>query len=196
MTPNSVDRSARDRTRNAIRAYMCGEIRSFAFADRLAEIESEDRSVGLAHDALWFYYDDLEDLPLECFSGSRRTLRRIDLMLASDMTVTRAKRRHATSRKTASGASLWPFASFSCLRCAREAAQIAPSSRDIPLTESALNDRPVSRLLLPWSACALVFVLMLWLIPHAALIGAAIALLGLVAFAWSTRRSLNYIVDE
>lgn len=196
MTPNSVDRSARDRTRQAIRAYVRGEIRSFAFADGLFEIDTPDPAVRLAHEALWFYYDDLEELPLVCTAESQRTLRRLDLMLASDAIVTRAKGRHTMSRETASGASLWPFASFSGLRRVREATRIEPADRDVGRTDPAPGDRPVRRLLLPWSACGLVFVLMLWLIPHAALIGAAIVLLGFVAFAWSTRRSLDYFVAE
>src|SRR5262245_53058858 len=55
-----IDRAARDALADALAAYMRGEIDNFAFDDVAMGVRTDDRSVLLLGQALWFHYDDIK----------------------------------------------------------------------------------------------------------------------------------------
>ncbi|MGQ0635348.1 MAG: hypothetical protein ACT4QC_12110 [Planctomycetaceae bacterium] len=100
----AADRQARTNLRDALVAYMRGEIRTFAFDDRnsvyFGQRRTEDRSVLEISHALWTIHDDFIDHPISVASEGWMVLQRVVAFLATDLEASAVTKPLAPS---------WPF---------------------------------------------------------------------------------------
>lgn len=78
-----VDLVARAKVRSAVDDYLSDRITSFAFDERLWEIETDDETVRYVSHLLWFTYDDMSDHPVRLDKQSWNTIQRLLLLLDS-----------------------------------------------------------------------------------------------------------------
>jgi hypothetical protein len=84
-----ADREARSRLRDALIAYMRGDIHTFAFDDinsaYLVQRHSEDQSLQEVSKRLWTFHDDFIDHPISVPSEGWIVLQRVVAFLATDL---------------------------------------------------------------------------------------------------------------
>jgi len=84
----TVDRRARTALRNAIVAYMSGQIRTFAFEDQYSPCRaSSDESVQEIVRQVWYIHDELIDHPISVLSEGWEGLRRTVAFLGTDLEI-------------------------------------------------------------------------------------------------------------
>ena len=78
-----IDRASRNEVISAFEDYLEDRIRAFEFADRLQEIESEDRTVNEVIHAAWYHYDDCTDHQVQLSKPEWDYFQRLLLVLRS-----------------------------------------------------------------------------------------------------------------
>jgi len=89
-----VDRENRDKVISALRAYMDDKITAFEFDDKLCSISSQDETLKVQIDLLWYCYDDCTDHKIVAGKSEWDVFNRILLLLESDVELKEEKSEH------------------------------------------------------------------------------------------------------
>lgn len=113
-----VDQSERNTVRDAILAYMRGEIDNFAFDDRVMSTGIADESVRRIGIVLWSTYDDLMRHPISVDSDGWRLYRRCAAFCQTSLEMLPEQTESHIDKM------IWPFPSWRALYRHRRAARL------------------------------------------------------------------------